>query len=50
MENKSAVIPSERRPRAQWERMFRKAGSAADDEILLPVEQPDDFERREWEW
>lgn len=50
VENDSLVISPERRPRQGWEAAFRKAGAAANDELLLEMPKPSEFDRKEWQW
>jgi len=50
VENDSLVISPERRPRQGWEAAFRKADVAANDELLLEIAEPSEFDRKEWQW
>jgi antitoxin MazE len=50
VENNRLVISPERRPRQGWEEAFRAAGTAADDELLLEPAEPNEFDRKEWQW
>jgi antitoxin MazE len=50
IEKDRLVISPERRPRRGWEEAFRGAGSAAKDELLLDASEPNEFDRKEWQW
>jgi antitoxin MazE len=50
VENDCLVISPERRPRQGWGEAFRAAGSAVHDELLLETAQPNEFDRKEWQW
>ncbi len=50
VENDCLVISPGRRPRQGWEEAFRAAGTAVRDELLLETTEPNDFDRKEWEW
>jgi len=50
VENDCLVISPERRPRQGWEEAFRAAGPAVHDELLLETGDPNEFDRKEWQW
>jgi antitoxin MazE len=50
VENRRLVISPERRARQGWEESFRAAGSSIDDELLLEMVGPNEFDRKEWRW
>jgi antitoxin MazE len=50
VENDCLVISAERRPRQGWEEAFRSAGPALHDDLLLATAQPNEFDRKEWQW
>lgn len=50
LEGDCLIISPQRKPRDAWDELFRKAGSAADDELLLEGAGPAEFDRMEWEW
>ncbi len=52
VENDCLVISPERRPRQGWEEAFRAAAptSAVHDELLLETGDPNEFDRKEWQW
>jgi antitoxin MazE len=50
IENDCLVISPERRPRQDWGETFRAAGPAVQDERLLETAEPNEFDRREWQW
>ena len=41
---------AERRPRQGWGEAFRAAGPGAHDELLLGSAEPNEFDRKEWQW
>ncbi len=49
VENERIIISPERQPRDGWNERFRRAGSSADDELLLDT-GPNKFDRKEWRW
>ena len=50
VENDCLVISPERRPRQGWGEAFRAAGPAERDELLLEIAEPNEFDRKEWQW
>jgi antitoxin MazE len=50
VENNCLVISAARRPRQGWEEAFRVAGPAAPNELLLDTAEPNEFDRKEWQW
>jgi antitoxin MazE len=50
VENDCLVISPERQPRQGWEEAFRAAGPAEHDELLLEIAEPNEFDRKEWQW
>lgn len=50
VENDCLVISPERRPRQGWGGAFRAAGPAVHDKLLLETAEPNEFDRKEWQW
>jgi len=50
IEHNRLVVSPERRPRQDWNEVFRAAGSVVDDELLLESAGSDAFDRKEWKW
>jgi antitoxin MazE len=50
VEDDYLIISPERRPRQGWEEAFRAAGPAVRDELLLEIAEPNEFDRKEWQW
>jgi antitoxin MazE len=50
IEEDRLIIAPDRKPRQDWEKAFRSAGSAAEDELLLDALPPNMFDREEWRW
>jgi antitoxin MazE len=50
VENDCLVISPERQPRQGWGETFRAADPAAHDELLLETAEPNEFDRKEWQW
>jgi antitoxin MazE len=50
IEHDHLVIAPYRKPRQDWERAFRSAGSADEDELLLDAMPSNVFDREEWRW
>lgn len=50
LEKDCLVISPERRPRRDWGEAFRAAGPAVQDELLLEIAEPSEFDRKEWRW
>ena len=50
VENDCLVISPERQPRQGWGEAFRAAGPAEHDELLLEIAEPNEFDRKEWQW
>ena len=48
--NDCMVISPERRPRQGWEEAFYAAGASTDGELLLERMEPNEFDRKEWQW
>jgi antitoxin MazE len=48
VEKDKLVISAERKPREGWREAFRRAGSSAEDELLLDVRNR--FDDEEWRW
>lgn len=44
------VITRDRKAREGWDEAFRRAGSSADDELLLDGLPPNEFDLKEWKW
>jgi antitoxin MazE len=44
------VVSPERRPRQGWGEAFRAAGLSINDELLLEAAEPNEFDRKEWQW
>jgi antitoxin MazE len=44
------IISPGRKPRRGWDDAFRTAGKAADDELMLEVKEPNEFDCKEWQW
>ncbi|MGC2322684.1 MAG: AbrB/MazE/SpoVT family DNA-binding domain-containing protein [Terriglobales bacterium] len=50
VENDCLVISPERRRRQGWGEAFRAAAPAAHVELLLETAEPNEFDRKEWQW
>jgi antitoxin MazE len=50
VERDCLIVSPERRPRQNWSDIFRAAGSAAPDELLLEGTGSSDFDSEEWKW
>ena len=50
VENDRLVIAKDHPPRQGWEELFRAAGPAANDELLLDTLPPNQFDQEEWRW
>jgi antitoxin MazE len=48
--NDCLIISSERQPRQGWNDAFRASGRALDDELMLEIAEPSEFDRKEWRW
>ena len=48
--NDCLIISPERQPRQGWNDVFRASGRALDDELLLEIAEPSEFDRKEWRW
>jgi antitoxin MazE len=46
IEHDQLIIAPDRKPRQDWEKAFRSAGSTAADELLLDAIPPDVFDRK----
>ena len=44
------VISSQRPPRRDWDKAFRQAGPAENDDLLLEPVPSNRFDREEWKW
>ena len=50
VENRCLVISAACPPRQNWTEVFRKAGTAAQDELIMGPAARDDFGNMEWKW
>jgi antitoxin MazE len=50
VESDRLIISPERRPRQGWGEAFRASGPAVQDELMLEVTEPNEFDRKEWRW
>ncbi len=50
IENNRLVISPARRPRQGWAEAFRAAGSPVRNELLLETAEPNEFDRKDWQW
>jgi antitoxin MazE len=48
--NDCLIISPERKARQGWNDAFRASGRALDDELLLEIAEPSEFDRKEWRW
>ena len=48
--NDCLIISPERQPRQGWNDAFRASGRALDDELMLEIAEPSEFDRKEWRW
>jgi len=48
--NDCLIISPERQPRQGWNDAFRASGRALEDELLLEIAEPSEFDRKEWRW
>jgi antitoxin MazE len=48
--NDCLIISPGREPRRGWDAAFRAAGNAVNDELLLEVTNPNEFDRKDWQW
>jgi antitoxin MazE len=48
--NEGLIISPGRRPRQEWDNAFRAASDAANDELMLEITEPNEFDRKEWRW
>lgn len=48
--NDCLIISPERQARQGWNDAFRASGRALDDELLLEIAEPSEFDRKEWRW
>jgi antitoxin MazE len=44
------IISPERRSRQGWEDAFRTSGDIAQDEIMLEIAEPNEFDHKAWRW
>lgn len=50
IQNDCLVISRDRKPRQGWQKAFRAAGPATDDELLLGAAGLSEFDHKEWQW
>jgi antitoxin MazE len=50
IEKNCLVISPERRLRQGWGEAFREAGPALHEKLLLEATEPNEFDRKEWQW
>ena len=50
VENQRLIISPERRPREDWNEVFRAAAPVANDELLLEGIPSNRFDEKEWQW
>ena len=50
VKDRRLVIAAARVPRSGWSDAFRAMALAGDDELLLPDNLENEFDRTEWEW
>jgi len=48
--NDCLIIAAGRQLRQGWDDAFRASGHTADDELMLEVTEPNEFDHREWRW
>jgi antitoxin MazE len=48
--NDCLIISPERQPRQGWNDAFSASGRALDDELMLEIAEPSEFDRKEWRW
>jgi antitoxin MazE len=48
--NDCLIISPERQPRQGWNDAFRASGRALDDELMLEIAEPNEFDRKKWRW
>ena len=48
--NEGLIISPGRQPRHKWDNAFRAASDAANDELMLEITEPNEFDRKEWRW
>ena len=48
--NDCLIISPERQRRQGWNEAFRASGRALDDELMLEIAEPSEFDRKEWRW
>ena len=50
VENDRLVISPGRHPRQGWGEAFRAAKPVVHDQLLLETAEPNEFDRKEWQW
>ena len=50
VEDGRLIVSGSRAPRQGWDEAFKRAGSSADDELLLDGVVRNRFDRSEWKW
>jgi antitoxin MazE len=50
VENDRLIISPGRRPRQGWDEAFRATGHGTDDELMLKITEPNEFDHEEWRW
>jgi antitoxin MazE len=50
VENHRLIVSPQRAPRQGWEEIFRAAGPATEDKLLLEDAGANEFDHKEWKW
>jgi antitoxin MazE len=50
VENGCLIISPGRQPRQGWDEAFRASGNAAHDDLILETTEPNEFDRKDWQW
>lgn len=50
VESHRLIISPARQPRQGWSDAFRASGPAGQDELMLEVTEPNEFDHQEWRW
>ena len=50
IENDRLIISPGRRPRQGWDEAFRAGGNGTNDELMLEITEPNEFDHKEWRW
>jgi len=50
VENNCLVVSPVRRPRQGWEEAFCAAGAALQNELLMETAEPNELDRKGWQW